>query len=329
MSFNDTPIAQDSLTYPTLIVTMFSMNPSSNKTAHYIPTILIKISKAILLLVFCLLCNSIQAEEATIGVIAGFKHPVGLQLYSLRDQFAKDVPGTLDKIRAMGFTYVELHTLYGLTPEDFKKQLDARGLKAISSHFPYERFRTDVDGIAREAKILGLEFVGCAWIGHDGAFDEKICDGAIDVFNQAGEKLAKQGLKFFSHTHGYEFTPDGDGTFFDRIMVKTNPKFVHFQMDVFWVVHAGQNPVALMKKYPGRWLLTHIKGMKESTETGLFTGHSDPANDVPLGVGKIDYPPLLRAAAKAGVEWNFLEDESPLVEKQIPQSLEYLSKLKL
>src|SRR5215471_1634534 len=84
-----------------------------------------------------------------------FEGPLGLQLYSLRAQFAKDVPGTLDKVRAMGFEYVETAGTYGVAPEKFKEELDARGLKAMSAHFPFERFRDDVEGCAREAKALG------------------------------------------------------------------------------------------------------------------------------------------------------------------------------
>ena len=122
------------------------------------------------------------------------------------------------------------------------------------------------------------------------------------------------------HTHGYEFQPYKDGTLFDLIMAETNPKYVSFQMDVFWVAHAGQDPVKLMEKYSRRWKLMHLKGMRDSTPTGLFTGHSDVTNDVAVGEGKISFPPLLRAAEKAGVKWYIIEDESPVSEQQIPQS---------
>jgi len=262
--------------------------------------------------------------------VAALAAPVkaGLQLYSLRDQFAKDVPGTLDKVRAFGFKQVELAGTYGMTPEKFKAELEARQLQAVAGHFPFSRYRNDAEGIAREAKALGLEYVGCAWIDHKGAFDEKACRDAITVFNQAGEALAKHGLKFYYHIHGYEFAPHAKGTLFDLLVAETNPKFVSFQMDVFWAVHGGQDPVKLFEAYPGRWSLTHLKGMKDSTPTGLFTGHSDVSNCVPLGTGKIDYGPVLKAAAKAGVKYHFIEDESPLVEQQIPVSLKYLESVK-
>jgi sugar phosphate isomerase/epimerase len=269
-----------------------------------------------------------SAAADPVGVGPSFKGPLGLQLYSLRDQFAKDVPGTLDKVRDLGFKDVELAGTYKLTPEQFKAELDKRGLRAVSAHFPYERFKNDLDGVIREAKALGVQWVGCAWVTHKEPFDEKTCREAIVVFNTSGDALAKEGIKFFSHTHGYEFQPYADGTLFDLMMSETRPDLVNFEMDIFWVVHAGQDPVKLLDKYGSRFQLTHLKGMKESTPTGLLTGKSDVTNDLPLGQGKIDLVPILQAAQKAGVKWNFIEDESPTSEQQIPQSLHYLEQVK-
>ncbi len=253
---------------------------------------------------------------------------IGLQLYSLRAQLQADTPGSLDKVKAFGFQTVELAGTYGLTPEQFRQQLDARGLDAISAHFPYERLRDDVEGVAHDAQILGLKYVGCAWIPHSDPFDEKTCREAAAVFNRAGEALAKHGLKFFYHSHGYEFQPYQDGTLFDLLMHETNPKFVNFEMDVFWIVHPGQDPVKLLQKYGKRWQLMHVKGMRDSTPTGLLTGHTDVTNDVAVNQGKIDYAPILKAAKKVGVKYFIIEDESPSSEQQIPQSFDYLKTVK-
>ena len=206
---------------------------------------------------------------APVGTGPSFKGPLGLQLYSLRDQFAKDVQGTLDKVRDLGFKNVELAGTYGLAPEKFKEELDARGLKAVSGHYPFEKFRDDVDGVAREAKIFGLESVGCAWITHRDPFDEKTCREAIAVFNTAGEALAKQRIKFFYHSHGYEFQPYGDGTLFDLMMAETRPDVVCYEMDIFWIAHAGQDPITLLQKYGNRFQLFHLKGMKRQHSHGL------------------------------------------------------------
>src|SRR5258706_5575819 len=96
---------------------------------------------------------------------------------------------------------------------------------------------------------MGRKYDGCAWITYKGVFDEKSCIEAIAVFNRAGEALAKHGLKFFYHTHGYEFQPFGNGTLFDLMMAETKPEFVRYEMDVFWIVHPGQDPVKLFEKY--------------------------------------------------------------------------------
>jgi sugar phosphate isomerase/epimerase len=268
-----------------------------------------------------------STKQNAAGIGPSFKGPIGLQLYSLREQFAKDVPATMDQVQKFGFKYVETAGTYGLTVAKFREQLDARGLKAISGHFPYDQCRDHIEDVAREAKVLGLQYVGCAWIPHKDPFDEKTCRDAAAVFNRAGEALAKHGLKFFYHTHGYEFLPYGNGTLFDLLMAETKPEFVRFQMDIFWIVQPGQDPVKLLEKYGKRFELMHLKDMKKGTPSGS-TGHSDVTNDVPFGTGMIDMPAVLKAAKKNGVKWYFVEDESPTSVEQIPQSLRYLEKLK-
>jgi sugar phosphate isomerase/epimerase len=267
------------------------------------------------------------AAEKSAGTGSSFNGPIGLQLYSLRGEFIRNVPATLEKVKGYGLKIVELAGTYNLPPEKFKQMLDANGLKPVSGHFPFERYRDDVEGVAREAKALGLEYAGCAWIPHEGEFDEKECREAIAVFNRAGEALAKQNLKFFYHCHGYEFSPHDSGTFMDLLMKETNPKFVRYEMDVFWVMHPGQDPVKWLEKYPQRWELLHVKDMKKGVK-GDFTGKSDVTNDVVLGTGRMDWSAILKAAKKAGVKYYFIEDESPTAAEQIPQSLRYLEQVK-
>lgn len=263
-----------------------------------------------------------------VGIRPSFKGPVGLQLYSLRGEFTRNVPATMGKVREFGFKLVETAGAYNLSPAKFKELLDQNSLKAVSGHFPFERYRDDVEGVAGDAKTIGLECVGCAWVPHEGEFDEKECRSAIETFNRAGEALKKHNLKFFYHAHGYEFAPHGDGTFMDLIMAETEPENVRFQMDIFWVVHPGHDPVKWFEKYPKRWELVHLKDMKKGVKTGVLTGKSDVTNDVPLGTGQMDWPAILRAAKKSGVKYYFIEDESPAVTEQIPQSLKYLEQVK-
>jgi sugar phosphate isomerase/epimerase len=269
-----------------------------------------------------------NVSAAGVGQSKSFKGPTGLQLYSLRDMFkAEGVAPTLDKVRQWGFKYVEVAGTYGMTPREFKAELDKRGLVPIGSHFPYDRLRDDIDGVIRDAKDLGIPYVGCAWIAHRAPFDEKQCRDTAAVFNRAGKALAEHGMKFYYHNHGYEFYPYGDGTLFDLLVAETDPEYVWFQMDVLWTVFPGQDPARLLEKYPNRWLLMHLKDLKKGVPTGSLAGKTELTNDVALGTGQVDWPALLRASQRVGVKYYFIEDESPTVVDQIPQSLRFLEQV--
>jgi sugar phosphate isomerase/epimerase len=114
----------------------------------------------------------------------------------------------------------------------------------------------------------------------------------------------------------------------DLLMEKTKPEFVAYEMDVFWVVHPGADPVKYLEKYPGRWQLMHIKDIAKGVRTGVFTGNAPKEQCVVVGTGQIQWAPLLAAAAKSGVKHYFIEDEHPKAAEQIPQSVKYLESLK-
>ncbi|MDP3070787.1 MAG: sugar phosphate isomerase/epimerase [Opitutaceae bacterium] len=269
------------------------------------------------------------ARAAEAGTGASFKGPVGLQLYSLRAQFAAGgVPKTLDTVKGFGLRYAELAGTYNLPPDQLLKLLADRGIKAVSGHFPYKRFRDEPEKVAAEAKALGLEFAGCAWADHKAPLDEKQTRDIAAVFNKAGAVLAAQGVNFFYHAHGFEFHPHGAGTLMDLLIKETDPKTVSFQMDILWVVFPGHDPVKLLNQYPDRWKLIHLKDLKQGVATGSLAGKTDVANDVALGTGQMNWPAILAAAKKIGVKYYFIEDESPSVVEQIPQSLKYLSTVK-
>jgi sugar phosphate isomerase/epimerase len=156
-------------------------------------------------------------------------------------------------------------------------------------------------------------------------------DKAAADFNKWGEALAKQGLKFFYHCHGYEFKPIAEGdskTFMDALIEKTKPEFVAYEMDVFWVVHPGADPVKYLEKYPGRWQLLHLKDIQKGARTGVYTGSAPKEQCVVLGTGQVPWQPIFKAAAKSGVKHYFIEDEHPKAAEQIPQTLKYLQTLK-
>ena len=253
----------------------------------------------------------------------------GLQIYSLRGLIGEKGPKAgLDQARDFGFTTLELGGTYNLKPAEFLALLKERGLTPVSCHFPWDRWKNDPDGVAAEAKALGLEFAGCAWANHKDPFDEAQVREVIEVFRKAGAATKKVGIRFFYHLHGFEFGKHGDGTLADLLISGSDPDLVSFQMDVLWVYFPGQDPTAWLLKHPGRWTSMHLKDLRKGVERGPLTGKTDVRNDVPLGSGQVDWPAVLAAAKKSGVKYYFIEDESPDVLTQIPVTLQYLRTVK-
>jgi sugar phosphate isomerase/epimerase len=253
---------------------------------------------------------------------------IGVQLYSFRNQFKSDIPGTLDTIKKMGLTKLEGGDSYGLSHGEFKKMLDDRKMKVISVSGDFDKLQTDLLSIIGNAKIYGAKYVVCFWIPHQGDnFTIDDARKAVEVFNKAGKALKEKGLNFCYHPHGYEFRPYESGTLFDYIATKTNPQYVNFEMDVFWVKHPGQDPVSLLEKYAGRFQLMHLKDRKTGT-TGNQNGNVDVETNVVLGQGDVGIGEIMKVARKYGVKHFFIEDESSRSLEQVPQSLHYLKNLK-
>lgn len=268
-----------------------------------------------------------QAEQ-TFAFSGDFSGPLGLQLYSIRQAMSEDVPGTLAWVRRVGFQEVELHSTYGLSPEEFRQELDNAGIDATSMHAGYDRFRDNIDELLDEAEALGVEFVGIASIPREGSFTVEQAREAAADFNSFGEAASARGFQFFYHNHGFEFEPADDGTIpFDVLMQETDPVNVIFQIDVFWTVHPGVDPAELLRKYPDRWALMHIKDMREGTPTGDFSGSSPPETKVPVGEGVVDWPAVLSAAEEVGLERYYIEDESTDPMGNIPLSVRYLEEI--
>ncbi|MDN3658731.1 sugar phosphate isomerase/epimerase [Ferruginibacter paludis] len=252
---------------------------------------------------------------------------IGLQLYSLRNQFKTDVPGTLAKIKDWKITAIEGGGTYNLPVEEYKKLLKQNNLQMVSYGAGFEELQNNPQLVADNAKAFGSKFIMCAWVPHKGAFTIEDAQKAIAVFNTAGKVLKENGLQFCYHPHGYEFMPFEDGTMFDYLVKNTNARYVNFEMDVFWVKHPGQDPVALLKKYPKRFLLLHLKDRKPGTE-GNQEGHAPDETNVVLGQGDVGIAAVMKEAKKIGIKYCFIEDESPTPVEQIPQSLQFLHSLK-
>lgn len=256
-----------------------------------------------------------------------FAGPLGVQLYSFRDAFGTDVPGTLARVRALGFEEVELAGTYGLAPERFREELDRAGLRATAMHVGYERLRDSLPAVLAEARALGAGWVGTAWIPHPrGEFTVAVARQAAADFNRAGRAARAEGVRLYYHIHGYEFRPGAGGELpMDVLMGETDPEAVHFQMDVFWAARPGADPVALLRRYPDRWALMHLKDMRPGTSTDDHSGSAPPdETEVPVGSGQIDYRAVLRAAKEIGLERYYIEDETSDPFATIPTSVRWL-----
>ncbi len=256
-----------------------------------------------------------------------FTAPLGVQAFSFRKSFPNSIEKTLDTIKMMGFTEIE-----GgggrISPEEFKKLCDERGISIPSTGAGFEQLERSPDSVAMKAKATGSKYVMCAWVPHKkGEFDLDDAKKAVEVFNSAGKVLKEQGLTLAYHAHGYEFQPYKNGTLLDYIFENTNPEYVSFEMDIMWIHFGGGDPVGLLKKYGSRWKLMHLKDLRKGTPKDL-TGLTAEDNDVPIGTGELNIPAILKEAKKAGIKHYFIEDESPHVTEQIPQSIQYLKSLK-
>ena len=239
---------------------------------------------------------------------------------------AKDLTGTLSLIHEMGFREVETGTPQGMTAAQYRAALDAAGLRAVSTGGDFGAMQKNVDEQIADATTLGASSFMVAWIPHNGVFTMADCQGAAKLFNQWAAKVKDSGLQFAYHIHGYEFQPSPDGTLLDTLVKTTDPSLVSLEMDVFWVVWPGQDPIALLKRYPARFSMMHLKDLKKGVN-GTQDGHAPEEDSVPLGQGVVDWPVLLGESQKDGVKHYFIEDESPFASQQIPQSLKYLQNL--
>jgi sugar phosphate isomerase/epimerase len=259
---------------------------------------------------------------------------LGLQMYSLRvTAMQKGWRAALDEANALGFGFIEGGgPPDGVTARDYDAQLSARRLRLVSEGFAYERLQGDLAGAVVQARGLGVQYVMVAWIPHRD--EEPFTDGdarrAASDFNAWGAAFRAAGITFAYHPHGYEFRPGAGGdTPFDVLVRATRPEFVSFELDVFWAVHGGRDPAALLAKYPNRWSLMHVKDIRRGAHTGIYTGHAPGTDDVPVGTGQVDWPKVLMQARSVGVEWYFIEDESPTPLENIPRSVACLRSLGL
>ena len=266
---------------------------------------------------------------------ADFHDHVGLQTWSLRETTkTKGFVASLDQIKAWGIVEIEGSLVTEkMTPEQVRAAIDERGLKMPAAHVQYPDIAKHLPEMVHNAQVLGVKYAICPWIPHDDktGFNQAEMEQAVKDFNQAGAAFRAVGIKFGYHPHGYESLPGtkpGE-TLLDDLIQGCNPQDVCFEMDVFWVVHGGWDPVTLLKKYSGRWMGLHVKDIRKGAPTGFHTAHAPDTDNVAVGSGAIDWKAVIGTAQKTGVEYYIIEDETPAPLTNVPLSLAYLKALKL
>ncbi|WP_288072857.1 sugar phosphate isomerase/epimerase [Hydrotalea sp.] len=226
----------------------------------------------------------------------------GLQLWTVKEDLAKDPKQTLKAVASYGYKQLEsfegkMGIFWGMTNKEFKKYCDSVGTKIISSHCD---INTNFEQKAAEAAEIGMDYLICPYKGPQKDIDsfKKIAE----QFNQCGEICKKNGIKFAYHNHDYSFKPV-DGQVPQVVMMdETDPHLVDFEMDIYWVVAAGENSQEWLKKYSHRFRLCHVKDLAKTANGG----HESCI----LGKGTIDYPAILKTARENGMKYYIVEQEA-------------------
>ena len=253
--------------------------------------------------------------------------PIGLQLYTVRDQLQKDFGGTLKQVATAGYQEVEAAGFYGRTAVQVKESLAAAGLKCPSAHYPLVELMSGLDETIGFAKDLGLKYMICAfpWVADPSRFKSAgsspiaqamaIANGLTlddwkwnaEQFNRIGGQTRKAGIQFGYHNHDLEFRKFDGAMGYDEILGKTDPQLVTLELDCGWMSVAGHDPAAYLRRYPTRYSMLHVKDELDlSKPTTSLTG----ASATELGRGKISYKPIFEAAKRAHITHYFVEQEA-------------------
>lgn len=241
---------------------------------------------------------------------------IGLQLYTIRDAMAADVPGSLKRVSDIGYKYLELAgyadgKFYGYEPVEFKKMVNDLGMEILSSHTQVEGAGVTLDNarkMAEDHAKLGAKYCLQPWIVEEMRTTIASYQKMASNWNQIGKVMKEFGMQFGYHNHNFEFdTVEGKVPYFDVMLAELDKDLVTMELDLFWTTKAGQDPVEIIKKYPGRFQLFHMKDMF-TNEAPFFTtvGVSDFA---PVGAGVIDFRRILAVKDIAGLKYVVVEQD--------------------
>ena len=241
---------------------------------------------------------------------------VGLELYTIRDAMAEDTPGSLKKVSELGYRYLEPAEyadgkFYGYSPSEFRKMAEDLGMKVISSHSKVEAAGVTLDNAKEMADAhaeLGVEYCIQPWVEEVDRNVEKYKKMVSD-WNEVGQIMKNVGIQFGYHNHNFEFANlDGVVPYYDIFLPEMDPDLITMEIDLYWVTKAGQDPVEMFNKYPGRFQLFHMKDMLNKNGIPFYDVIKDDICAV--GEGVIDFKRILKAKKVAGMKYMFVEDDN-------------------
>jgi sugar phosphate isomerase/epimerase len=261
-------------------------------------------------------CRTKGSETAKTTNVDPKSFGIGLQLYTIRDAMAKDVSGSLKRVSDIGYKYLELAgyadgKFYGYEPAEFKKMVEDLGMEILSSHTQVEAEGITLENakkMTEDHAKLGVKYCVQPWVVEEARTTIASYQKMVAEWNKVGGIMKEHGIQFGYHNHNFEFDRvEGKVPYYDVFMVEADRDLITMEIDIFWVSKAGQNPVDMFNKYPGRFELFHMKDMFTREEPFFHTNTSDFA---PVGEGVIDFKSILAAKNVAGMKYMIVEQDS-------------------
>jgi sugar phosphate isomerase/epimerase len=224
-----------------------------------------------------------------------------MQLYTVRRELEKDFEGTLAKVAALGYKEVEFAGYFGRGASEVKALLRRHRLAAPAAHVQLSALRGDLQPLISAAQTIGHKYLLVAYLS---AEERRTLDDYrrhADLFNEAGARMLREGIRFAYHNHDFEFAPIEGRVPYDLLLERTDPRAVKLELDLYWTVKGGASPVEYFGRHPGRFHLLHVKDM-DSTPRRFFAD---------VGKGVIDFKTIFAHAARAGVRHYFVEHDEP------------------
>lgn len=243
---------------------------------------------------------------------------IGVQLYTVRTEMARDFEGTIARVAQIGYREVEFAGYYHRDARAVRATLDAAGLNAPAVHIPFEALGTRWPETLEAATVIGHRYLVVPSLPRE---TTQTLDGyraAAEQFNRAAEQAKSAGIRVGFHNHAGEFAPIDGRVPYDVLLEETDPQLVWFEMDLYWIRRGGGDPLAYFTRFPGRFAMVHVKDMDGTPERGMLD----------VGSGVMDFKAIFARRDQAGIRHFFVEHDHPASPlDSVRASFDYLKQL--